>query len=1086
MKAKKAIAASTIATFLIVLMIFSTFAPLTTSTTSEKLNSIPNSIGEVSPLSSDITFTSGQTIDFHSTEEMEIASPNSMIVWSGIAMSFSTIFKIGFIGPGDGSIDVCDWFTITWSNPQGYIPPYCSWWEVIDAATGEALGEFHVDEAGPTDFHVDIVYPGPIPVNPGDSYYAIKKIDIIEPCEYFEVHWPAHWWPEPCSWWEIMDPETGEWTGYEFHVDWTNESCEFHIDLIIPEPYIPPFPWYEIQARQKISGISPCDYLVVEKPPEWWPEPCTWWEIIDPFTGLETGYEFHIDWTNESCEFHIDEVIPQSFIFDFPVPFFEARQKITTIRPCDWFIIVDPTFDPEPCSWWEVLDDHGAETGLEFHIDVFDGIDMFHVDEVDPDPLNIPWLSPTLTVRKKIDRIAPCVWYEIEDPSALEVCSWWRIIDPDVGDVEFHIDAVEGYMFHVDEVIGVTILPPSYEVTAEKKIDDIEECDWFWIIDPFGFSPQPCSWWEIVSPAIWAGHIFHIDSVEGSWFHIDFVDGGGPPPPPPPPPPWNVTATPYIPSLPWYMKGPYPDYAPVGMPDFDQRQWGSYFWNMSGVWTHCGPTAVANSLWWLDSEFEPNTIPPPVIIDNFPLVQSYSGGQWDDHDPLNVPFLIEYLAYMMDTDGQRTGIAHMGTDVLDMEAGITHFLSWSGVNPIGDVDGDGNVTQADANIVAAAMGTMPGVPGWDLRADIYPVTQFGPYTADNVINTLDLATVAQYMNATGLFYEHTVFEPEWDTIQVELEKCQDVVLLLMPWYWDDFAGGWYRYEEGGHYVTVAGLDGSHAGSLADPWEIVFSDPIRDNAEAGGPGNVPVPHAHAPPEPPFVTHNDAMYVSHDMYHVIFDPCPGGPLTIVDYLGGAIPPPGPYPEWRIQIEAAVITSPYLAGDHDVAVINVTTSKTGCLPMETVGQGKNVTVYATVENQGTSIETFNTTAYANANVSIVIGEQQVTLNPGENQTLSFVWDTTGVTYGNYTIEAIADTVPSETDTADNTFTDGTVLVTITGDIDGNRIVNIFDIVRMTSRYMLTKPHPNWDPNADIIEDGIINIFDVVAAAANYMQSW
>ena len=99
------------------------------------------------------------------------------------------------------------------------------------------------------------------------------------------------------------------------------------------------------------------------------------------------------------------------------------------------------------------------------------------------------------------------------------------------------------------------------------------------------------------------------------------------------------------------------------------------------------------------------------------------------------------------------------------------------------------------------------------------------------------------------------------------------------------------------------MNGSHAGSLADPWEIVFSDPIRDNAEAGFAGNVPVPHAHTPPEPPFVTHNDAMYVSHDMYHVILDPCPGGPLTIIDYLGGAIPPPGPYPEWRIQIEAAV---------------------------------------------------------------------------------------------------------------------------------------------------------------------------------------
>ncbi len=104
--------------------------------------------------------------------------------------------------------------------------------------------------------------------------------------------------------------------------------------------------------------------------------------------------------------------------------------------------------------------------------------------------------------------------------------------------------------------------------------------------------------------------------------------------------------------LPWYMKPPYPDYAPSGMPDFDQRQGGTYLWqDPSWRWSHCGPVAVANSLWWLDSKFETNTIPPPAIIDNYPLVRTY--GQWDDHDPLNVPPFVEHLAYLMDTDGQE-------------------------------------------------------------------------------------------------------------------------------------------------------------------------------------------------------------------------------------------------------------------------------------------------------------------------------------------------------------------------------------------------------------------------------------------------
>lgn len=171
------------------------------------------------------------------------------------------------------------------------------------------------------------------------------------------------------------------------------------------------------------------------------------------------------------------------------------------------------------------------------------------------------------------------------------------------------------------------------------------------------------------------------------------------------------------------------------------------------------------------------------------------------------------------------------------------------------------------------------------------------------------------------------------------------------------------------------------------------------------------------------------------------------------------------------------------NDVAVIKVTTSKTGCLPMETVGQGKNMSIYATVENQGSTSETFDVTAYCN---STPIGAQQVTLNPGENITLTFIWNTMGVPYGNYTISATADTVLGETDTADNTMIDGTVLVTISGDVDGDRDVDIFDIVRITTRYQMTYPNPSWDPNADIIENGKIDIFDVVAAAGNYKESW
>ena len=58
-----------------------------------------------------------------------------------------------------------------------------------------------------------------------------------------------------------------------------------------------------------------------------------------------------------------------------------------------------------------------------------------------------------------------------------------------------------------------------------------------------------------------------------------------------------------------------------------------------------------------------------------------------------------------------------------------------------------------------------------------------------------------------------------------------------------------------------------------------------------------------------------------------------------------------------------------------------------------------------------------------SLLIGEQEVYLLPGSNTTLTFIWNTTGISFGNYTISAFAEPVPGEIDIEDNTFIDGVV---------------------------------------------------------------
>ena len=105
------------------------------------------------------------------------------------------------------------------------------------------------------------------------------------------------------------------------------------------------------------------------------------------------------------------------------------------------------------------------------------------------------------------------------------------------------------------------------------------------------------------------------------------------------------------------------------------------------------------------------------------------------------------------------------------------------------------------------------------------------------------------------------------------------------------------------------------------------------------------------------------------------------------------------------------------HDVAVISVIPSATEVYAFDIV----DITVV--VRNDGDETETFDVSAYYD---SVLIGTAPVTLlAPHTEKNLTFAWSTLRVPEGNYTISAVASTVPEETDIEDNTYIDGTVTV-------------------------------------------------------------
>jgi len=164
------------------------------------------------------------------------------------------------------------------------------------------------------------------------------------------------------------------------------------------------------------------------------------------------------------------------------------------------------------------------------------------------------------------------------------------------------------------------------------------------------------------------------------------------------------------------------------------------------------------------------------------------------------------------------------------------------------------------------------------------------------------------------------------------------------------------------------------------------------------------------------------------------------------------------------------------HDIDITTVTPSKT------VVGQNYSMNVNVTVANQGDYTENFNVTLYAN---TTAIETKQVTLANGASTTVTSTWNTTGFVKGNYTVSAYAWSVPGETDTTDNTFVDGWIVITIVGDVNGDGVVDIFDCVTIALAYGSTPTDPNWSPNADITNDNLIDIFDLVIVALHFGET-
>jgi len=261
-----------------------------------------------------------------------------------------------------------------------------------------------------------------------------------------------------------------------------------------------------------------------------------------------------------------------------------------------------------------------------------------------------------------------------------------------------------------------------------------------------------------------------------------------------------------------FVYPPCPNYAPSGMPDIDQKQEG-WIDPVYNSWSFCGPTALANILWYLDSVYSNSGVPGDGQ-DNFPLVYDFQppntpnpGPKTDDHNYNNIndlvtPWdqpgnifgneLVEKLAWEADTNGCRTKLAKFGTSARDLYKACTKWMKNNGLDAFFKVE----LQQSSL--------------GGDQDVSKTPSVRTGK------------------LLSVGL---------EFEQFAAQIEAGSSAAILIFIY---DHQG----QEIYGHWITVAGINKTEH-------QIIISDPYYDREN---PTNDPL------------LHNNVAIVSHDPYRI----------------------------------------------------------------------------------------------------------------------------------------------------------------------------------------------------------------------------
>jgi len=113
-------------------------------------------------------------------------------------------------------------------------------------------------------------------------------------------------------------------------------------------------------------------------------------------------------------------------------------------------------------------------------------------------------------------------------------------------------------------------------------------------------------------------------------------------------------------------------------------------------------------------------------------------------------------------------------------------------------------------------------------------------------------------------------------------------------------------------------------------------------------------------------------------------------------------------------------------------------------------------------------------------LFSSQNVSLDSEQEMNVTFTFDTSQLPIGNYSFRAYVGGY-GETNTTDNSLQSGNVTLTIPGDVNGDFVVDMRDMAIVARCLGSTPGSSNWDPNADITDQGAVTMKDLAIVAKN-----